>query len=66
MNYKKSFQKNQGRSLPLPLFPSKKFKSFVKSQTVDRLAAAKFQGQTGLGFTVASTIKNNWGGFAGS
>jgi len=66
MNYKANFQKNQHRTLPFPLFPSKKFKSFVKSQTVDRLMAAKYQGQTGIGSTVASTIKNHWGGFANS
>lgn len=63
MNYKKSYQKDQGRTLPFPLFPSKKFKSFVKSQTVDRLMAAKFQGERGPSYIAARAIQKLWGGF---
>lgn len=59
--YKAAFQKNQGSILPNP---SKRIKSLIKKQIVNRLALAKYQGAKGPTYALAKLASTHWGGFA--
>ncbi|GEM_PF-3135956 len=59
-NYTSKFQKNQGSILPNP---SNRIQSLIKTQIVNRLSAAKYQGIKGPGYFVARAVQSTWGGF---